>query len=344
MVDREILSLEASTHTSNPYQDGLHPFVPAVAQSANDNENPLQYNADNRQNAQTSSLSSHKKAPFASAFSPAVRNKEDSQSLSDSVHLRVDHHRDAPTGETALYNHPYSAPSADQSAETISSSQTSARSRIPHQNELDNAPTPDAQLTSQGRIPSVDYALDQSPKTKIPQASLRSKFSRLFGSRRKPREERPKSLNRLPLNPQVEGITNHLQIPSAALTSQIQHRQTIRHSVSAPAISRPSQLGPRFIGLQDRLAKEPIAVPTSVRRVDFQLPTDQTIATRGNSSGALNMGYVPLGNESVENRWMGSHFDSQASIRALPGDKQRRSIWARIKGKAKKVFGRGTPV
>ncbi|KAL9004448.1 MAG: hypothetical protein Q9188_002747 [Gyalolechia gomerana] len=334
MVDREILSLEASMHTSDPYQDDPHPFAPAGTQTANGNEIPLQYNANNGQNAQTWSLSSDKQAPFASASSPAVRNKEDSQSSSDSALLHVDHHRDAPTGETALYNHLYSAPSAAHSADPISSPQTSACSRLPHQNELDNAPAADAQLKSQGRIPSVAYALDQSLKTKNPQASLRSKFSRLFGSRRKPREERPKSLNRLALNPQVE----------AALTSQIQHRQTIRHSVSAPAVSRPSQLGPRFIGLQDRLAKEPIAVPTSVRRVDFQLPTDQTMATRGNSSGALNMGYVPLGNESVENRWMGSHFDSQASIRALPGDKQRRSIWARIKGKAKKVFGRGTPV
>ncbi|KAL8937079.1 MAG: hypothetical protein Q9211_003868 [Gyalolechia sp. 1 TL-2023] len=206
--DQEILSHEASTYTSDPSPDHFHPFALAVAQSTSDDAEPPHYIADNVEDVQTSSLSSDPKVSFAPASSPAACSKEGSHSSSSSMLSYVDDYRDKPNSQTATTptDRHRDVVSADvHSAETIQGFQTSAHSRLPPKKELDNAAAADARLESQVRIPSVAYALNQSAKTRNPQARLRSKLSRLFGSRRKPREERPKSLSRLALHPQAEG-------------------------------------------------------------------------------------------------------------------------------------------
>lgn len=83
-----------------------------------------------------------------------------------------------------------------------------------------------------------------------------------------------------------------------------------------------------------------MAVPISVRRMDFPLPTDQTMATRGSGSGASNIGYIPFSNGSIDGRYIGMQADSMTSIRTLPGDKRKRSFWAKVRGKVRKIFGR----
>lgn len=339
----ETRSQGTSTHASEPHRKLPHPFIIAVPQSANDHESTIQHDAENAHNTQIKSLSSDHTASFATISSTAAPYKEGSQS-SDSNLPYVDHYRDAGTSQAAAippHPFPYSTSSATQSADTVLSPQINLHPESTPPNKVDDAEAANAQLKAQDRVLSVTYALDQPAKTRNPQKNLRTKLSRLFGPRRTPRAERPKSLSRPALNPQAAVVKDHLQIPPADPTSQIHHRHTIKHSASAPVVSCLAHPGPRFIGLQDRLAKEPIAVPTFVRRVDFRLPTDQTMATRGSSSGASRVGYVSLGDEGAGKTRTGSRPDSQASIRTLIGDKQRRSIWSRIKGKAKKVFGRG---
>lgn len=106
---------------------------------------------------------------------------------------------------------------------------------------------------------------------------------------------------------------------------------------------RSRQPEPRFIGLQDRLAKEALAVPTSVRRLDGQIPTDQTMATRGSGSSMLHNEGRPNTSATVQ----GGDVDartrgtSHASMLVHVGDKKKRGLGSRIKNKTKQMFGIG---
>ncbi|KAL8895406.1 MAG: hypothetical protein Q9207_008188 [Kuettlingeria erythrocarpa] len=135
-----------------------------------------------------------------------------------------------------------------------------------------------------------------------------------------------------------------LQSPSAPPLSQVQIAEIMRQSPSrssTPTMPRPRQLEPRFIGLQDRLAKEARAVPTSVRRIDGQIPTDQTMATRGSGSSMLrnedlapNSAAVQVGNVDAQ---IGGN--THAGMPVHVGDKQKRGLRARVKETTKKLFG-----
>lgn len=134
-----------------------------------------------------------------------------------------------------------------------------------------------------------------------------------------------------------------LQSPSAPPLSQVQIAEIMRQSPSRPStptMPRPRQSEPRFIGLQDRLAKEALAVPTSVRRVDGQIPTDQTMATRGSGSSMLRnenpapaSATVQVGN--VDSQLRGN---THASMPVHVGDKQKRGLRTRIKETTMKLF------
>ncbi|KAL8729363.1 MAG: hypothetical protein Q9166_004756 [cf. Caloplaca sp. 2 TL-2023] len=180
------------------------------------------------------------------------------------------------------------------------------------------------------------------PKLK-PRSGLRIRLSRMFGQDRVPREARSKSpTHPKPVQRQAQDTSTLLPYPPAALDSPAHQTRTIRRSASVPAVSRGREQSPHFIGLGDRLAKVPMAVPKFVKKVDFQLPTDNTMATRGSGSNPLDSGADLVDNASASSRSVDvvSGISDGASMRVLPDDKKKRSAWASIKRKAKAVFGR----
>ncbi|KAL8917225.1 MAG: hypothetical protein Q9208_008064 [Pyrenodesmia sp. 3 TL-2023] len=195
--------------------------------------------------------------------------------------------------------------------------------------------------------------------------SLRTRLSRLFHSKRGPKGEKPLKLqDRMPQAQEpgqaqctwlfverltdiwVTGTADHSQSPCAPPLTQVQIAEIMRSSPSRPStptMPRSRQSEPRFIGLEDRLAKEALAVPTSVRRVDGQIPTDQTMATRGSGSSMLHNEGRPRTSATVQ----GGNVDAQtrgtslASMLVHVGDKKERGLGARIKNKTKQLFGLG---
>lgn len=140
--------------------------------------------------------------------------------------------------------------------------------------------------------------------------------------------------------------SNDLQGSLADPHIQLHVAAPIKRSASTPTLTRPRQSEPRFIGLQDRLAKEALAVPISVRRLDFDIPTDQTMATRGSGSSAPHYGHHPLEgvNKEDQSAHLGRDADSHASMFVHLGDQEKRGPWAKIKRRTKQLFRRSTKV
>ncbi|KAL8675705.1 MAG: hypothetical protein Q9224_007404, partial [Gallowayella concinna] len=130
---------------------------------------------------------------------------------------------------------------------------------------------------------------------------------------------------------------NRLQPPAAIPHSQAHQTRTIRRSASAPTATYRD---PRFIGLEDRLAKIPLATPTSIRKVNFQLPTDQTMATRGSGSEPPDSPVDPMDTTSARSPSVGvrSGASEVSSMRDLPEDEGNGSVWTLIKRKVKAMF------
>lgn len=208
MADQENLSHEASTHTSGSYQDLPYPFTSTIVRLASGYGDSLQDDAGNIQHRQPSSLLPDHKTSLVHDSLPAARNKEDFQSSSDDASMYTDNYRDTTAGPTPLiplHRHVAGATSARPSFDTNASFQTSALVVSRLHTEFDDAPATDSQLKASGRVPSVKHALDQPARSRTSQTSLRSKLSRIFGSRRKSRAERPKSLNHLASGPEAVG-------------------------------------------------------------------------------------------------------------------------------------------
>ncbi|KAL8850258.1 MAG: hypothetical protein Q9221_004768 [Calogaya cf. arnoldii] len=170
----------------------------------------------------------------------------------------------------------------------------------------------------------------------IASPSLRTRLSRYFGLRRIPRRARPKSLTRLRSDhnqAQAQDTSNHLQLPPRIHNGRERTSLTVRRDASTPIVFRPTKSDPRFVGLEDRRAKVPVATPTFVRKVDFHFSTDQTMATRGSGSGLSeatgNLDDTLNGDhQSVDTR---SNAGEEASMK-------RRGSWASIKKKTKTLW------
>ncbi|KAL8860849.1 MAG: hypothetical protein Q9178_002879 [Gyalolechia marmorata] len=176
-----------------------------------------------------------------------------------------------------------------------------------------------------------------------PQPSLRSRLSRQFGLSRLPRQARAKSLTRpRPGQQQTQDSLNYQQPPHITQNGRDGQTRKVRRAASTPTVSHPAEPSPRFIGLEDRRAKVPVAIPTFVRRVKFQLSTDRTMATRGSGSGPaeptseLN-DTASEGCQSVDAR---SGTTGEASMMDVPGKKKSRGLWTLVKRKAKMLLRR----
>ncbi|CAL8574667.1 hypothetical protein XPA_000622 [Xanthoria parietina] len=169
------------------------------------------------------------------------------------------------------------------------------------------------------------------------QPSLRTRLSRYFGLRRIPRQARPKSLTR-PRSDQLQAqdTSNHLQLPPIPHHGLGRPSPTVRSIASTRTTSRPTESDPRFIGLEDRRAKVPVAIPTFVRRVDLQCSTDQTMATRGSGSGLSG----PTGGELNDTTYGDRQSIDQRSREGRETSMKRRRSWASIMQRTKKLFGR----
>ncbi|KAL8711182.1 MAG: hypothetical protein Q9220_004327 [cf. Caloplaca sp. 1 TL-2023] len=177
----------------------------------------------------------------------------------------------------------------------------------------------------------------KTPATKSSWANLRSKFSRRRGSVRRPKRPRAKSLTHPRPTEQIFGPPSRQLEARASLQSP--PITGVRHSVSAPAIHRkPVPEEPRYIGLQDRLAKVPVATPITVRKANVQNPTDQTMATRG--SGSTTSG--PDGDPSVTTgsrpQEHGEKPGARARHKAPKDEEDNYSVWRRVKFILRKVF------
>ncbi|KAL8785625.1 MAG: hypothetical protein Q9213_003279 [Squamulea squamosa] len=170
-----------------------------------------------------------------------------------------------------------------------------------------------------------------------PRLSLRNRLSRHFGSTRIPRQARAKSLTHLkPDQPQAQDNLSYLQPRPTTHGGQGRQARTLRRATSTPTVSHPAPSSPRFIGLEDRHTKIPVAIPTFVRRVKFQLSSDHTMATRGSGSRPSDP-TADLDDTASGIRYsvdVPSGANEQSSKKALKGDKKRRGVWASIKRKA----------
>ncbi|KAL8644828.1 MAG: hypothetical protein Q9226_007576 [Calogaya cf. arnoldii] len=131
-------------------------------------------------------------------------------------------------------------------------------------------------------------------------------------------------------------MTKHkLKLPPRIHNGRERTSLAVRRDASTPMVFRPTKSDPRFIGLEDRRAKVPVATPTFVRKVDFHFSTDQTMATRGSGSGLSEA----TGNlDDTEN---GDH--QSVDTRSREGEEasmKRRGSWASIKKKTKISFWR----
>lgn len=94
--------------------------------------------------------------------------------------------------------------------------------------------------------------------------------------------------------------------------------------------------------MEDRLAKEALAVPMRVRRVDYQSPTDQTMATRGSGSSSSQHGFRPVDGTEVSPLPAQSSkgADPQVSMFLHAGNKEKHGLWERIKHGTRQSFRR----
>lgn len=198
-------------------------------------------------------------------------------------------------------------------------------------------PTGDPDIGSLATEPIVDA-----------RPSLRRRLSRLVGLGRLPRQARPKSLTHLKSNgPQSRGCTtdgdfdtylvtyintdllSHPLCPPIKNGRPLHPPPKIRQGASTFTTSYPTDSSPRFIGLEDRRNKVPMATPAFVRKSNFKFSTDRTMATRGSGSGLL----VDTTN--------GDHQGIDARLEADEGINMKRpGSWALIKSNAKRLFWR----
>lgn len=135
---------------------------------------------------------------------------------------------------------------------------------------------------------------------------------------------------------------NHQQPPYTTQNRRDGQTRKVRRAASTPTVTHPAEPSPRFIGLEDRRAKVPVAIPTFVRRVKFQLSTDRTMATRGSGSGPaqptseLN-DTASEGCQSVDAR---CGTTGEASMMDMPGKTRSHGLWTTFKRKAKMLLRR----
>ncbi|KAI4247246.1 MAG: hypothetical protein L6R40_001589 [Gallowayella cf. fulva] len=117
----------------------------------------------------------------------------------------------------------------------------------PHHNTISHGANP-------AGVDDPPVTVIDSPPTASPGARPRARLSHLFGSKRIPREARAKSLTRSQKRQGPEAST-HVQPPATVPNGEAHRARMIRRSASAPAVIPTRQPGPRYIGLEDRLAK-----------------------------------------------------------------------------------------
>ncbi|KAL8951752.1 MAG: hypothetical protein Q9222_002302 [Ikaeria aurantiellina] len=174
----------------------------------------------------------------------------------------------------------------------------------------------------------------REPEVKSAKASLRSKITQHWGSVRRPKRARAKSLTHARPIKQIHSPSSRQLDPQAL--AQSPPIRNVRHSVSAPAIHRKPIPELRYIGLEDRLAKVPVAIPIAVRKANVQNPTDQTMATRGSGSTASRLGGNHLDIQNPETQ----DLDRRDKEVALKEGKGKHSLWTQIKHVVRKVFSR----
>ncbi|KAL8767228.1 MAG: hypothetical protein Q9209_006233 [Squamulea sp. 1 TL-2023] len=140
----------------------------------------------------------------------------------------------------------------------------------------------------------------------------------------------------------VAAFREILPPPPSTQSGQGGQIRTIRRAVSTPTVFHQVEPNPRYIGLEDRRAKIPVAIPTFVRKVKFQLSTDHTMATRGSGSRhsdpTVDLDDTARGiRYSVDAR---SGASEQPSKKALEEDKKKQGVWASIKRKAMTLIWR----